>query len=304
MLTATGDWILKTYIECIPCLLRQTSDALGMSDINDSIRQNVMRNVLKEIAEMQFDVPPPYLSGRVHRLIRELTGIKDPYALVKKKATGSALGMVESVSEVILESVDPFEAAVRFSIAGNILDFGAFTRIDDEKIERTVKNALSQDMDTKCLREFKAKALSAKSILFIGDNAGETVFDSLLIKRLPAKAVRYAVKSGPVINDATMEDALAAGIDKSAGIIETGSDMPGTVLEDCSPDFLRIFDESDIVIAKGQANYETLEGCSREVFHLMQVKCQVIARDTGLPAGTWIAAKNKDLQVSLRKARG
>ncbi len=304
MLTDTGDSILKTYIECIPCLLRQTSDALAISDIDDSLKHDVMRNVLKEIAGMPFDAPPPYLSGAVHRRIRELTGIKDPYASLKKKATNSALGMIKSVSKVILKSVDAFEAAVRFSIAGNILDFGAFTRIDDDKIERTVKSALLHDIDAKCIRELKSRTMAANSILFIGDNAGETVFDSLLLERLPGKALLYAVKSGPVINDATLDDALAAGIDKSAGIIETGSDMPGTILEDCSPDFLQIFNESDIVIAKGQANYETLESCSRDVFHLMQVKCPVIARDTGLPAGTWIAAKNRDMHASLREARG
>ncbi len=275
-----------------------------MSDIEDALKHSVMRDVLKAMAEMPFDAPPPYLAGMVHRRIRELTGIKDPYASVKKKATNTALGMIRSVSKVILKSMDPFEAAVRFSIAGNILDFGAFTRIDKEKIERTVKGALLNDIDAKCVRELKSKTSSAKSILFIGDNAGETVFDSLLIERLPAKALRYAVKSGPVINDATCDDALAAGIDKSSEIIETGSDMPGTILEDCSPDFLRIFNESDVVIAKGQANYETLEGCSREVFHLMQVKCPVIARDTGFPAGTWIAAKNRDMHVLSREARG
>jgi len=273
-----------------------------MSDIEDALKNSVMRNVLKIMAEMPFDSPPPFLSGAIHRLIRELAGIKDPYASVKKKATGTALGMVKSVCKMILKSVDPFEAAVRLSIAGNILDFGVFTRIDNDKIERTVKSALLHDIDAKCLRELKTRALAAKKILFIGDNTGETVFDSLLIERLPAKAVKYAVKSGPVINDATMEDALAAGIDKLAEIIETGSDMPGTILEECSPDFLKIFNESDIVIAKGQANYETLEGCSREIFHLMQVKCPVIARDTGRPVGTWIAEKNKNLQISSRKA--
>jgi len=272
-----------------------------MSNLEDASKHAIMRKVLMLMAEMPFDSSPPVMSGTMHRLIREISGVEDPYATVKKKATDTALGMLESAGKMILKSVDPFEASIRLSIAGNILDFGAFTHIDDDKIEKTVKSALLHDIDAKCVRGLKARASSAKSILFIGDNAGETAFDSLLIQRLPENTVRYAVKSGPVINDATLKDALDAGIGLIAEIIETGSDMPGTILEQCSADFLKIFNESELVIAKGQANYETLQGSSREVFHLMQVKCPVIARDTGYKVGTWLAAKNTILQGPLRK---
>lgn len=267
-----------------------------MSNLEDASKREVMRKVLMLMAEMPFDSSPPVMSGTMHRLIREISGVKDPYATVKKKATDTALGMIESAGKMILKSVDPFEAALRLSIAGNILDFGAFTHIDDDKIEKTVKNAMLHDIDTKCVRELKARTSTAKSILFIGDNAGETVFDMLLIQRLPENTVRYAVKSGPVINDATLKDAIDSGIDSIAEILETGSDMPGTILEECSAGFLKIFNESDLVIAKGQANYETLQGCNRDVFHLMQVKCPVIARDTGHKISTWLVARNNSQQ--------
>ena len=135
------------------------------------------------------------------------------------------------------------------------------------------------------LERLRRRVQETKSILYLADNAGEIVFDRLLIEQLPRDRVTVAVKGGPVINDATREDAEAAGLIDLVEVIDNGSDAPGTILEQCSPSFQRRFAEADLVIAKGQGNYETLNDVPREVFFLLKVKCPVIARDIACDLG-------------------
>jgi len=285
---------MRTYLACIPCLLRQAGDAIAMASDDDGQRIATMRAVLAMAAQLPMDQPPPLLAGSIHRLIRESTGVSDPYAQVKARATTMALSLADQARAQVEAATDPFEAAVRLAIAGNVLDFGAFTHLDEHDIERAIAGAFSQPLDATELMRLKQAAGKARAILYLADNTGETVFDRLLIERLPAGAVTYAVKSGPIINDATAAEALAAGIRDVARIVETGSDMPGTMLEHCSPVFRALFETADLVIAKGQANYESLCDAPREVFFLTQVKCAIIARDMQAAVGQWIVRRGAD----------
>jgi uncharacterized protein with ATP-grasp and redox domains len=139
---------------------------------------------------------------------------------------------------------------------------------------------------------FKESLNKAKKILYIADNAGETVLDKLLIEQIK-KPVKYAVRSKPIINDATIEDANDAGIDEIAEIVSSGCDAPGTILDLCSDEFRKIYENADLIISKGQGNYETLSGQTRPIFFLLKVKCPVIARDIDIKTGSIILIKNK-----------
>lgn len=284
----TGKKDMHTHLTCIPCLKRQAGDAIALATADPGLRVETMLKVVDVIAGLPMDQPPPSMAGSIHRLIREETGAIDPYAQVKKRATDMALRLEASLRARIKDAPDPFEAAVRFAIAGNILDFAAFTHIDDTQLERSFQEASAKPLPSSEIERLKSAVATAGSILYIGDNAGETVFDRLLIEHLPAGAVTYAVKAGPVINDATYADALAAGIQEVACIVDTGSDMPGTMLKECSPDFLKLFEVAEVIIAKGQANYETLCDAPREVFFLTQVKCATIASAMEATLGQWI----------------
>lgn len=279
---------MQTHLACISCLKRQAGDAIALATADPGLRVETMQRVVDAIAGLPMDQPPPSMAGRIHRLIREETGAFDPYAQVKKRATDMALRLAAQLRSLIEAAPDPFDAAVRFAIAGNILDFAAFTHIDDTQLERSFREASAKPLPSTEIERLKSAVATAASILYLGDNAGETVFDRLLIEHLPAGAVTYAVKSGPVINDATYADALAAGIQEVACIVDTGSDMPGTMLKECSPAFLRLFDTAEVVIAKGQANYETLCDAPREVFFLTQVKCATIASALDASLGQWV----------------
>jgi hypothetical protein len=184
---------------------------------------------------------------------------------------------------------EPLDAAIRISIAGNIIDFGIFETYD---LDATVDRVLTQPFAIDDRPRLRAALADAREVLFLADNAGETVFDRVLIEALD-RPVCYVVKGGPVINDATREDAQAAGIDAIAEVMDNGSDAVGTLVERCSTAFRARLAAADLVIAKGQANYESLSSgpppCGAPIFFLLQAKCSVIAAELGVATGSIIA---------------
>jgi uncharacterized protein with ATP-grasp and redox domains len=281
---------MRTYIDCVPCFIRQAIDATRLVSGDENIAERVLRRVLTAAATMRMDRPPPFMGREIHHIIREETGSADPYAPLKEKSTHWALDFAEQAEGVIANAEDPFEVAVRFAIAGNVMDYALATTWDADSISTCVEEALLKPIDAEALRLLREAVSKAETILYIGDNAGETVFDRMLIRRLPEHAVTYAVKSSPIINDATSRDAEAAGIGNVARIVANGTDAPGTILDLCSPEFQDLFENADVVIAKGQANLETLGDSTRDVFFLTQIKCPVVARDRATQVGDWVVA--------------
>ena len=280
-----------TFVDCVPCFVKQALDAARLVSSDESVHERVLRRVLDATARIEFDRSPPHMARDIHRIIREETGSADPYAEIKRRSTEIALSHLPAARERVGAAPDPFEAAVRFAIAGNVMDFALAAGWDGGRIETALGEALTKPLARSDIEELRRAAGTAAVILYVGDNAGEVVFDGLLLERLPHGRVRFVVKGSPVINDATREDAEAAGLGPLARIVDTGTDSPGTILEDCSREFRDLFSLADVVIAKGQANYETLCDCGREVFFLTQVKCPVIARDTGAEVGDWICMR-------------
>jgi uncharacterized protein with ATP-grasp and redox domains len=178
---------------------------------------------------------------------------------------------------------------MRISIAGNIIDFGFKDQIQD--LWGTVEKSIRQPYGIDNTGELRARLEEAEQVLFLADNAGETVFDRVLIETLN-KPVIYVVKKSPILNDATITDAVAAGLDGRAALVHNGSDAPGTIFPLCSDEFRQHFEEATVVIAKGQANYETLSESHKKVFCLLQVKCSIIARDIGAPAGSIVVRQS------------
>jgi len=177
--------------------------------------------------------------------------------------------------------------ATRLAIAGNVIDLGAKADLKEDDARTAVARSMEEpfhgDLDA-----FRRAVESAERILYLGDNAGEIVFDRLLIEQLSPRPVVFAVRGVPVINDATVHDALQAGLQNLVEVIDNGSDAPGTVLADCSEEFRRRFHDADLIVSKGQGNFETLFGETAPIFFLFKVKCPVVALHTGLPVGTHV----------------
>ncbi len=282
---------MKTYLECVPCLLRQTVAACRMLAVPESVQDRVVRTVLAELAQGDFTQPPPLLAQAIHRHIRNLSFQKDPYRWIKEHFTHVALDMLEELEELVARSRQPIETAVRLAIAGNVIDLGITGTLSEEQVSEAIRHALEAplrgDVD-----EFIQAVGAAEKILYLADNAGEIVFDRLLLQQLPLDRVTLAVKGAPVINDAIREDAVAAGVDTLVAVIDNGADVPGTLLAECSENFQRHFAEADLVIAKGQGNYETLNDVRKDIFFILKAKCPVIARDLGSEVGDLILRRS------------
>jgi len=278
---------MKTAIECIPCFVRQAAEAVALCVPDISRRERLLRRLLGEIAAADWNVMPVVIAQRVQRIVRAETGKTDPYRVIKDSMNRIALELLPALAEAARCQPDPREAFMRLAIAGNLLDSGAKTGISAEELPKHLQKIWDRPMVGNIFDLFRS-AEAAHCILYLADNAGEIVFDRLLIEALPAEKITVAVRGSPVINDATLEDAETAGIPEIAPVIANGSDAPGTILAECSEDFRYWFDRADFIIAKGQGNYETLSDAPKEIFFLLTVKCPVIAAHIGAPTGSMV----------------
>jgi len=269
---------MKTYLDCIPCFIRQAHNAICFTSDDLEIQEKVLREVLLRVGNMSLNQPPPLMGRFIHQLIKELTGNDDPYHDVKDLYNKLALKMYPELKKKVEQSANPIETAIRLAIAGNIIDFGARTNLDSNEVSSTVDEALKATLNQDLLADFSESAPKSSLILYIGDNAGEIVFDRLLIEQLPSEKIVFVVRGNPIINDATIDDAKSVGLTDIVKVIDNGSDAPGTIVTECSNQFQDYFNRADMVIAKGQGNYETLSDSDRKIYFLLKAKCPVIAR--------------------------
>lgn len=284
---------MKVYLDCIPCFVRQSLDAARLATDDERIHEQVVRQVLRLAAELDMSQSPPAIGQQIHRLIRNLVGQDDPYHEIKGRFNNLALRLYPELRKQIIQSDDQLETAIRLAIAGNIIDFGVSRLVDEPDLHKAIGQCLTADFDNLQVESFRDAIGQAEEIFYLADNAGEIVFDRLLIEQLPYEKVTVVVKGEPVINDATMEDAELAGLTRIVEVIDNGSDGPGTILESCSQKFRERFEDADLIIAKGQGNYETLSDLNKNIFFILKAKCPVIARDLGCEVGEMVLRRNQ-----------
>ncbi len=270
---------MRTYLDCYPCFLRQALEAARMAGADENRQYWVLQQVLDELRRFELSSTPPEMGYRIHRIVRREMGARDPYQQAKLVSTRQALALYPKLKALVAEADDPLKMAVRLSIAGNIIDLGVAQEYD---LEGTIQWVLAQPFAIDAYTAFREGLTQAVGVLYLADNAGETVFDRVLIETMN-KPVTYVVKGGPILNDATRQDALVAGLNPVATIVDNGCNAPGTIITLCSHEMRHLLAEADLIIAKGQANYETLSETAAPIFFLLQAKCPVIARSLGVP---------------------
>ncbi|ACN16310.1 conserved hypothetical protein [Desulforapulum autotrophicum HRM2] len=281
---------MKTYNDCIPCLVRQALGAARFVTADEKIHQTVLKKSLAAMAVMDMNQSPPMMARCIQTVIAEVTGNKDPYKEIKKQCNAFCLDQLDGLRAMVERSEAPLETAIRLSIAGNIIDFGAFSAIDTETIFDTIDYAMANKV-TGDMDNLLDRLVSANAILWIADNAGEIVFDRLVLEKMDMGRVVFVVRGGPALNDATLEDAVETGITDIVTTIGSGGVIPGTVLDMCSPVFLQAFDRADLIIAKGQGNYETLPHDDDRIFFLFKAKCPVVAESAGVNLNDMVVRK-------------
>jgi len=283
---------LNVQMPCFPCFFNQALIAISLVTDDRRRKWELLKLAFDPVKEATLDETPAHIATRIYsRLRAELDGI-DPFKELKRRCTNAALQMVERLRKEVAASQDPLEAAIKVSVAGNVIDFGIFS---DVHFESVLADIVHNRFAVLSLEELRADLRSGKRIMFLADNAGELVFDSLLIEQLLESCeVCVGVKSVPVINDATVEDAEASSLPAGVRVIENGSDCVGTILSTCSDHFRAEFDAADLIISKGQANFETLDTLlDRNIYFLLKAKCDVIARRMGVKKDSLVAVANR-----------
>jgi len=272
---------MKIYLDCLPCFLRQALDASRMAVDDETKQRQVLDEVAKELPRIPLNSTPPVIGRKIHQIIRRVTGCSDPYEEIKQKYNRLALQLYPDLKKRVKKANDPLLMAIRLAIAGNIIDCGIKTSFN---LNKEVEAIVHQDFAIFHYSEFQQRLQETKEILYLADNSSEVIFDRVLVEELHQKIV-YVVRQTPVINDATMEDAHYAGMDKLAKVITSGSDAPATLLDLASQQFLDHFDRATFIISKGQGNYESLSRVDKPIFFLLKAKCPVIAKDIGCQVG-------------------
>ncbi|MBN2123064.1 MAG: DUF89 family protein [Deltaproteobacteria bacterium] len=269
---------MNTTLECIPCFFRQALLAARAATEDEGKAKQVLDRIAGLVPDIPLDSPPPETARLIYRAVRDITGVEDPFRAHKERSIENALSLYGELKALAEGAQDPLLAAVRIAIAGNVIDLGANPDYD---LEVELKAVLERPLALDHYAFFRQSVERAGTVLYLGDNAGESVLDRILIEALGKDTV-YVVRDIPIINDATVEDAEKSGIGQVARILSSGCDAPGTILKRCSREFLDLFEKADVIVSKGQGNLESLSGEKAPLFYLLKVKCPVIARLLGL----------------------
>lgn len=291
---------MRSALDCVPCFVLQALSVARLATTAEPVRERIVREALRAASGADLSLSPVSFGRGMHRRVRELTGQADPYLSIKEESNRLALALLPAWRERLQAAENPRVAAVKLALAANVMDFGIKGDLTAEQIPAALESSfagqLKGDVD-----EFFAAAERARDILFLADNAGELVFDRLLLELLPHHKITVVVKGGPAINDALRADATVAGLDGWVEVIDTGCDGAGIELASCSPEFQRRFASASLILAKGQANYESLDGCDQNIFFLFKVKCPVVARHIGHAVGSLVLHHNVS-EVASRDA--
>ncbi|MBN1621499.1 MAG: DUF89 family protein [Endomicrobiales bacterium] len=278
---------MKTYLDCFPCFIKQSLEFARLAGANEETQKKVIDKVARTLPKFVLTSSPPETGRLIYRIVKKITGKNDPYKKIKEKSNKLALSIYGALKRKLTHSNDRMLTAIELAIAGNIIDYGAKNTLNiEEEIAKILKEEYKSIKDeNKAIFDyagFKKALKKAKTILYLADNAGETVFDKLLIEEIirmdKNKKIIYVVKEKPIINDALEEDAAACGLDKITEVMSSGLDTPGTILRFCNKYFLKEYKQADMVISKGQGNFEALSDSKRPVYFLLMAKCPVIAK--------------------------
>ncbi|HUX93942.1 MAG TPA: ARMT1-like domain-containing protein [Ignavibacteriaceae bacterium] len=269
--------------ECIPCIIKQAYNAGKLfTNGNKELQLKIVKEACTAVLSVNENFTAPMFSSTIQALVEKNIGVINPYHKLKEENLKKAKRFIKYLEMMVENSDDKLEMAIRTAILGNTIDLGANPNFDIEfEVNRITANDINQDN----LKSFSKDLNKSSLILYIGDNFEEALFDKILIKQLLPKKIVFAVRSKPILNDITLADAKILGLDKICDVIESGSTIAGTNLSECTGEFLDLFNNADLVISKGQGNFETLLNEVRPIYFLFKVKCESIANRCGLNVG-------------------
>jgi len=289
---------MKLQSECVTCIIAQVKNVTNMFHLSEEARKAAMDDTHAYLAQANYEGCTPESMGELWQILLRHVGGSDPYAAIKSLCNQEAMKMLPETREKIARAKEPFTVALKYAIAGNLIDYGLEHPVSLEEqnaqIDAIASTAFSIDDSDK----LRLALSNAKTMLYLGDNAGEIVFDKLLVEQIrryyPSVTIRFVVKGSPVLNDVTRADADEVGMHEFAHIIDNGDASPGTVLPRTSKAFQQAFAEADVILSKGQGNYESLSGAEKEnLFFLFTAKCDTVCVEAGVPKLSIVCMENR-----------
>lgn len=286
---------MKIHDKCLPCVVNQAIKVANITGIHK--KEELLREVFTYLSKMDFEITTPEIIGEIFSITKKYTNNPDPYKETRDYYNTLFLKLLSEFEKKVEQAENSFQLAIRYAIVGNIIDFNPIhnTLLEDISgyFEKMESSELAID-DSKMLME---DILNADNLLYLGDNCGEICMDKLFLKKIkelnPNVKIFFGVRGKPVVNDSIAEDAYAVGIDEYAKIIDNGDGSLGTVLNRTSVEFREVYKKADVVIAKGQANYECLSEENKNIYFLLMTKCDVIAKDIDVEEKKMICMKTK-----------
>ncbi len=285
--------------ECMTCILRKYMEDFP-KDVEEKRKIEYLRTILSYVSNAPMSSSAPLIVRDITVLQKKMFGITNPYEEIKKYFNNVMLGYESRVRENIRKSSDPLKLAVQYAMIGNYIDFGAMREIDENELENMLDHASEISFDEAQFEKMRMDLTKCGRLTYMTDNCGEIVMDKILIETLkdiyPELVITVLVRGGAVLNDATMEDAVQIGLPEVVTVIPNGNAIAGTCIDELSDEAKRAVEEADILISKGQGNFETLRKCGLNVYYLFLCKCEMFARIFHVPKLTGIIVNDKCLK--------
>lgn len=284
--------------ECITCLLKQNLEAFPENATTD-MKLEYMQRVLKLLAEAPKDFGAPVLVRNINDIQKEMFGFEKDFSEIKRYFNQVMLEKEAEIAENIQGAQKPLERAIQYTMVGNYIDFGTMNNVNENQLDTLLNEVEGYRVNSTEYAALKEDLTSAQSIVYITDNCGEIVLDKLFIKEIqrqfPKVKVTALVRGGAVLNDATMEDAVQVGLAEMTRVIGSGSNIAGTCLEMLSEEARQEIEQADVILAKGQANFETLRMCGMNIYYIFMCKCEMFAKEFQVPKFTGILVNDRHL---------
>ena len=285
--------------ECISCLMKKHLKAYPKETSRlDKIQY--MKSILKIISDADKEMSAPELLSQINEVKRDMFGKAEDFSEIKKHFNSMMMSFENDIMSKINSANDPLKMGLCYAMTGNYIDFGALDSVGEDKLRELIENVNENMIGDKEYEDFKKEIEKSKRVVYLTDNCGEIVFDKVFISVIknmfPDVSITAIVRGYDVLNDATMTDANEIGLDKVVEVIDNGTDIAGTCLDKISEKASEIIDSADLIISKGQGNFETLQMCGKNIYYVFLCKCQMFADRFNVPLYSGMLIKeNKDI---------
>ena len=288
--------VKRLHPECISCMTKVHLDKCP-KEMSEDKKVEYMQRVLKVLAEAPERFGAPVIVRTINAIQDEMFGIKQNYAEIKKYYNQVMMGHEEQVNKKVTQSEDPIKTGIQYAMIGNYIDFGARINVNEEQLTELLNDSDRFIIDEKQYRELTEDLKKASRLVYLTDNCGEIVMDKILIqeiqKKYPDLEITILVRGAEVINDATLEDAAQIGLIDIAKVIPNGTDIAGTWIEELSEEARTVLESADVILSKGQGNFETLRKCGMNIYYIFLCKCDLFANTFQVPKLTGMLINEK-----------